>query len=90
MKVENKLIKLGFNPRYKGFIMLVECIEYLKRTKNYSAKMLAEIYVYVSGKNNISIPCVERRIRTLRENCTNGKYKNMVNSEMIKILAVTI
>lgn len=90
MKIENKLVKLGFNPRYKGFEYLIDCINYIKESRNYNAKLIDDIYCFVIKKYDITISSIERCIRTLREKCTNKKYRDMVNSEMIKLLAVTI
>lgn len=90
MKLENKLIKLGFNPAYKGFDVLVDCINYISSEKKYSINLFNDIFEHVSKKNNLTKSCIERRIRTLRENCKDKKYREMKNGEMIKFLSITI
>lgn len=90
MKLENKLIKLGFNPAYKGFDILVDCISYINKEKKYSQSLYNDIFEYISKKDKLTKPCIERRIRTLRENCKDKKYREMKNGEMIKFLSITI
>ena len=85
--IENELLYLGYNPKYKGFNYLIETIFILNNLDKYFSENLSkDIYPLVATKFNTSPDNVKDDIR----NATEAMYYDCPESKLSEYLGFDI